>query len=61
MFWPISGADHIESDFSAVVINEIKKNLSIEGIEFYPGVSYRNIMVWRNFPFEDIPETTPPH
>ncbi|HEY1405243.1 MAG TPA: phosphoglycerate mutase, partial [Spirochaetota bacterium] len=35
--------------------------IKIKGIEFYPGVSYRNIMIWRNYPYEKMPDTTPPH
>lgn len=54
-------ADHIESGYSEVIINELKERLVIEGIEFYAGVSYRNIMVWRDFPYREMPATTPPH
>lgn len=54
-------SDHIDSRLSAIVINEIAQNLRFDGIEFYPGVSYRNIMVWRNFPYKNITDTTPPH
>lgn len=53
-------ANHIASEFSKAIINEIS-SLKQDSIEFYPGVSYRNIMVWRNFPFDPIPQTTPPH
>jgi len=54
-------SNHIESMLSEIIINEIIKNISIPGIEFYPGVSYRNIMVWRNYPYAEITGTTPPH
>lgn len=54
-------SDHIDSRLTEIVINEISENIKVPGIEFYPGVSYRNIMVWRNFPFHNLPETTPPH
>ena len=54
-------SDHIDSRFSEIIINELKKNISRPGIEFYPGVSYRNIMVWRDYPYKEITETTPPH
>ena len=54
-------AGHIDSALSKVVIEEIAKQLKIDGIEFYPGVSYRNIIVWRNFPYSELPETIPPH
>lgn len=52
---------HIDSRLTETVINEIARNIKVPGIEFYAGVSYRNIMVWRNFPFDNLPETTPPH
>jgi len=54
-------SDHIDSRLSKIIINEISHNISHTGIEFYPGVSYRNIMVWRNYPYKGITTTTPPH
>jgi 2,3-bisphosphoglycerate-independent phosphoglycerate mutase len=42
-----------------VLIGELNEKLATRDIQFYPGVSYRHIMVWR----EGSPEvkTTPPH
>jgi len=54
-------AGHIETEFTRIVIDELKKEIDYKGIEFFPGVSYRNIFVWRDYPYNDIPETTPPH
>ncbi|MBN1533551.1 MAG: cofactor-independent phosphoglycerate mutase [Spirochaetes bacterium] len=54
-------ADHIESGYSEVVIGELSRAVKEAGVEFYPGVSYRNIMVWRDYPHEALPDTTPPH
>jgi 2,3-bisphosphoglycerate-independent phosphoglycerate mutase len=54
-------SDHIESAFSAIIMNELSKNINIKGIEFYAGVSYRNIMIWRDYPHADITSATPPH
>ncbi len=54
-------ADHIDSRLSEVVVKEISAHVKHAGIEFYPGVSYRNIMVWRNYPYGGITSTTPPH
>jgi 2,3-bisphosphoglycerate-independent phosphoglycerate mutase len=53
----------IDTEFSSIVINELNKNISNNQykIELYPGVSYRNIMVWRDYPYDNIPQTTPPH
>ncbi len=53
-------AHHIESDFGHKTIDMLSE-LAGGDFELYPGVSYRNIMVWRNFPFGAIPETVPPH
>ncbi|MCP4136071.1 MAG: cofactor-independent phosphoglycerate mutase [bacterium] len=52
---------HIENEYAALIIEEIANNISIPGIEFYPGVSYRNIVVWRDYPYKNIPGTIPPH
>src|SRR4030042_2621964 len=54
-------ADHIDSAFSAVIMKELEKSMAIPGMEYYPGVSYRNIIVWRNCPHDALPESTPPH
>jgi 2,3-bisphosphoglycerate-independent phosphoglycerate mutase len=54
-------AEHIDSKFSAIIINELSNNIKTPGIEFYPGVSYRNIMIWRNYPYKKITDSTPPH
>ncbi|MCX8124471.1 MAG: cofactor-independent phosphoglycerate mutase [Spirochaetes bacterium] len=53
-------AGHIDSAFSKIVIEEIAQAIKIDGVEFYAGVSYRNIMVVRNFS-KELPTTTPPH
>ena len=54
-------AGHIDSEFSALIMKELAGNISIPGMEFHPGVSYRNIVVWRDYPHENMPVTTPPH
>jgi len=54
-------ANHIETEFAKTVIDEIRAAVDIEGIEFYSGVSYRHIMIWRGFPHAELPQTTPPH
>ncbi|MBN2041847.1 MAG: cofactor-independent phosphoglycerate mutase [Spirochaetes bacterium] len=54
-------ADHIDTAFTEIVIKELQKSLSSVDIELYPGVSYRNLLVWRNYPFTSIAKTTPPH
>jgi 2,3-bisphosphoglycerate-independent phosphoglycerate mutase len=54
-------AGHIASEFSAVIMKELSTGLDIADMEYHPGVSYRNIVVWRNYPHAALPETTPPH
>ena len=54
-------AGHIESEFSAIIMKELARENRLPGFEFYPGVSYRNIVVWRDYPYDDMPATTPPH
>ncbi len=54
-------ADHIDTELTRVVMAEIAENIRIDNIEYYPGVSYRNIVVWRRFPYDLLPATTPPH
>ncbi len=54
-------AGHVESGLSKVIIEELSRSITIKGIKFFPGVSYRNIMLWEECPFRDIMSTTPPH
>ncbi len=54
-------AGHIETPFTTAIIEELKKHNKYDFIEYYTGVSYRNIVVWRDFPFDAITETVPPH
>jgi 2,3-bisphosphoglycerate-independent phosphoglycerate mutase len=41
------------------IIADLAKELEEEGISFYPGVSYRHVIVWEGGPFGAI--LTPPH
>ena len=52
-------AGHIDSVQAATLISEINDQLGSEQVSFYPGVSYRHIMVHRGGPFDS--ELTPPH
>jgi len=52
-------AGHISTQEAKVLIEEINNKLGNERIIFYPGVSYRHIMVWKNG--KDKMECTPPH
>ncbi|MBM4262033.1 MAG: cofactor-independent phosphoglycerate mutase [Deltaproteobacteria bacterium] len=50
---------HITTEESSEIIRDLDKELGGDGIEFFPGVSYRHLMVWRDG-LEKM-ETTPPH
>ena len=51
-------AGHIPTEKARELIKILNENLDFEGIEFYPGVSYRNLMIWRDGKTDN---TTPPH
>jgi len=52
-------AGHISTEEAAEIIHDIGRALGGDGIEFFPGVSYRHLMVWRNG--QEKMNTTPPH
>ena len=52
-------AGHIGTEEAAEMIRDLGGKLGGNGIEFFPGVSYRHLMVWRNG--QEKMETTPPH
>ena len=53
-------ADHIDSKYGKLIVDRLNK-LDYPDIEFYACVSYRNIMVWRNYPYDEAPVAVPPH
>ncbi len=52
-------AGHISTQESRLLIEEIDSKLGSSRIRFYPGVSYRHLMVWKGG--RDRLECTPPH
>ena len=52
-------AGEITSDESGQLINVLAEELGTPQIRFYPGVSYRHVIVWKNGP-ADL-KLTPPH
>ena len=52
-------AGHITSEEAAKLVKELNDGLGNEQIHFYPGVSYRNLLVIRGMDFEV--KTQPPH
>jgi len=52
-------AGHISSAEAREIILDINKKLNSSQYQFYPGVGYRHLLVWRNG--AGSPQTTPPH
>jgi 2,3-bisphosphoglycerate-independent phosphoglycerate mutase len=52
-------AGHISTEEGRLLIEEIDGKLGNDRIRFYPGVSYRHLMVWKGG--KDRIECTPPH
>ena len=52
-------AGHISTEESREIILDINKALGSSPYQFFPGVSYRHLFVWRDAP--SSPETTAPH
>lgn len=50
---------HITSEESREIILDINKEIGRPPYQFFPGVGYRHLFVWRDAP--SAPETTPPH
>lgn len=58
-------ANHISSAEAAELIKTVQEHLGGAELQFYPGVSYRNLLVYRSqgkpAPFSPDTRTTPPH
>jgi 2,3-bisphosphoglycerate-independent phosphoglycerate mutase len=54
-------AGHISTDEAREIIGEIGRVLGDEEFRFYPGVSYRHLMVWHGGERGLDVKTTPPH
>lgn len=52
-------AGHITSAEAATIIRDLDHELGNKDFQFFPGVSYRHLLVWRNG--EEKMTTTPPH
>jgi len=52
-------SDEISTEEGAQLIEAINRQLGSSDIKFYPGISYRHCMIWRNAP--DDYKLTPPH
>jgi len=58
-------AGHITDKEATQIVVDLNKELGSDEIQFYPGVSYRHLMVWKDgaarFPGLESLELTPPH
>ena len=54
-------AGHISTEEAREVIADLGKSLGNSVFNFYPGVSYRHLLVWRNGEKSAALKTTPPH
>lgn len=58
-------ADHISTDEARSLLGDAQTQLGRDDLQFYPGVSYRNLLVYRGArqpaPFSVDTRTTPPH
>lgn len=52
-------SDEIPTEESHLLIKAISESLNTDHIKFYPGISYRHLMVWRGGPENTV--LTPPH
>ena len=52
-------AGHITTQEARILIEELDSKLGSDHLRFYPGVSYRHLMVWKGG--KDKLECTPPH
>jgi len=52
-------AGHITTPEASAIISELDQELGSDTMRFYPGISYRHLMVWKNGAVGI--ETTPPH
>lgn len=52
-------AGHISTEEATQIINSLQAELGGDDFEFYPGVSYRHLLVWRNG--KDQMTFVPPH
>ncbi|MGV8059380.1 MAG: cofactor-independent phosphoglycerate mutase [Smithellaceae bacterium] len=52
-------AGHISTAEAKEIIQDINKQLGTAQYQFYPGVGYRHLFVWRDA--TSSPDTTPPH
>ncbi len=52
-------AGHIPTAEAGEIVRDLARHLGRNGLEFFPGVSYRHLMVWRDG--KESMTTTPPH
>ncbi len=50
---------HISTEEGSALVKQVQKKFGDDNFQFYPGVSYRHLMVWRGG--KEQMKTTPPH
>ena len=50
---------HIDTETAGALIRDLQARLGDDEVKFYPGVSYRHLVVWKNGPLKAA--TVPPH
>lgn len=54
-------ANHIETEYASELIRLINDEIDNPDLELHAGVSYRHALIWRNYPYDNITSTVPPH
>ena len=54
-------AGHISSEEAAILIDELNQKLGSEKVKFYPGVSYRHLLIIKDEKFSKKIKCAPPH
>lgn len=59
-------ADHISTEEARILLRSVQEEIATDGVEFVPGVSYRNLMLFRGAadfpaPFDGATRTCAPH
>jgi len=52
-------AGDITTEASVQIVEDLKEEIDLPGIEIYPGVAYRHLLLWENGPENAV--TIPPH
>jgi 2,3-bisphosphoglycerate-independent phosphoglycerate mutase len=54
-------AGEISTEEAKILIAAVNRNLGSDEVQFFPGISYRHLMIWRNCTGDSTLNLTPPH